>query len=93
MRRLEGIGHEEKQIMTQYDEIINHPHYEPKHHPRMSRETRAAQFAPYAALHGHAQAIKRTAKFAEYRSWRIIETNPDETGEVPKCRILGLEDN
>ncbi|MBR2753589.1 hypothetical protein IKD82_00240 [Candidatus Saccharibacteria bacterium] len=58
-----------------YDEIINHPHYEPKNHPRMSRKMRAAQFAPYAALSGHAQAIRRTAKFAELREYRIIEPN------------------
>ena len=58
-----------------YDEIINHPHYEPKNHPRMSRKMRAAQFAPYAALSGHAQAIQRTAKFAELREHRIIEPN------------------
>ena len=58
-----------------YDEIINHPHYEPKRHPRMSREMRAAQFAPYAALSGHAGAIKRTAKFAELRNRRIVDTS------------------
>ena len=46
--------------MKKYDEIINHPHYEPKNHPRMSREMRAAQFAPYAALTGYAEAIKKT---------------------------------
>lgn len=61
-----------------YKEIINHPHYEPKRHLRMPREMRAAQFAPYAALHGHAGAIRRTAKIAEYRSRRVIETNMDE---------------
>ena len=61
-----------------YEEIINHLHYEPKHHPRMSREMRAGQFAPYAALSGHAGAIKRTAKFAELRSQRIIDTNLDD---------------
>ena len=61
-----------------YGEIINHPHYEPKHHSRMSREMRAAQFAPYAALHGYAQAIKKTAKLAEYRCKRVIESNMDE---------------
>lgn len=61
-----------------YKEIINHPHYEPKRHLRMSREMRAAQFAPYAALHGYAGAIRRTAKIAEYRSRRVIETNMDE---------------
>ena len=26
-----------------YDDIINLPHYEPKHHPRMSMWNRAAQ--------------------------------------------------
>lgn len=61
-----------------YDEIINHPHYEPKKHPRMSKEMRAAQFAPYAALSGHASAIKRTAKFAELRNTRLIEPNVDD---------------
>ena len=64
--------------MNKYDDIINHPHYEPKSHPRMSREMRAAQFAPYAALTGHAGAIKKTAKFAELRSRRVIEPNLDD---------------
>lgn len=62
-----------------YEKIINHPHYEPKRHPRMSKEMRAAQFAPYAALHGYAGAIKKTAKIAEYRSRRVIEKSVDET--------------
>lgn len=62
-----------------YDEIIHHPHYEPKHHPRMSKEMRAAQFAPYAALHGHDAAIRRTAYFAELRSRRIIEPSDQTT--------------
>ena len=61
-----------------YDEIINHPHYEPKRHPRMSREMRAGQFAPYAALAGQAGAIRKTAKFAELRARRIIEANTDD---------------
>ena len=39
---------------------------------------RAAQFAPYAALSGHAGAVKRTAKFAELRDVRVIETNMDD---------------
>ena len=67
-----------------YGEIINHPHYEPRRHPRMSREMRAAQFAPYAALHGHARAIRRTVKFAEYRSRRVIEMNLDEWNDAVK---------
>lgn len=61
-------------MRKEYEEIIKHSHYEPKKHLRMSKEMRAAQFAPYAALAGHGSAIKRTAKFAELRSRRIIET-------------------
>lgn len=61
-----------------YGEIINHPHYEPKKHPRMPMEMRAAQFAPYAALSGHGAAVRRTAKFAELRSRRIVEPNLDD---------------
>lgn len=34
---------------SRYEDIINLPHYEPKH-PRMPLESRAAQFAPFAAL-------------------------------------------
>lgn len=61
-----------------YDEIINHPHYEPKKHPRMSKEVRAGQFAPFAALTGYADAVRRTAKFAELRNQRVIETTMDD---------------
>jgi hypothetical protein len=48
--------------MEKYDDIINLPHYEPKHHPRMSMWNRAAQFAPFAALTGFDDAIKDTAQ-------------------------------
>ncbi|MBR3353554.1 hypothetical protein IKG49_03120 [Candidatus Saccharibacteria bacterium] len=61
-----------------YEEIINHPHYEPKNHPRMPREMRAGQFAPYAALSGYATAVRRTAKISELRERRIIEPNMDD---------------
>ena len=47
--------------MDNYDDIINLPHYEPKHPPRMSMWNRAAQFAPFAALTGYEDAIKDTA--------------------------------
>ena len=51
--------------MDHYDDIINLPHYEPKHHPRMSMWNRAAQFAPFAALTGYDAAISETAKKVE----------------------------
>lgn len=48
-----------------YDDIIDLPHYEPKQHPRMSAAARAAQFAPFAALDGHEEAIQETARKQE----------------------------
>ena len=45
-----------------YDDIINLPHYEPKHHPRMTMSNRAAQFAPFAALTGYDEVIKESAQ-------------------------------
>lgn len=65
-------------VAPKYHKIIEHPHYEPKRHPRMSREMRAAQFAPYVALSGHAGAIRKTARFAELRSRRVIESNMED---------------
>lgn len=61
-----------------YDDIINHKHYEPKHHPRMSIESRAAQFSPFAALTGFDKAINRSIKISELKNKRIIdyETSP-----------------
>ena len=49
-------------MTNDYDDIINLPHYEPKHHPRMTMWSRAAQFAPFAALTGYEDAIKQSAK-------------------------------
>ena len=49
--------------MNPYQDIINLPHPEPpQNHPRMSRENRAAQFAPFAALIGLDEAMAETAE-------------------------------
>ena len=42
--------------MTDYSDIINLPHPEPKNHVRMSKEGRAAQFGAFRALTGHEEA-------------------------------------
>ncbi|MBQ7279336.1 MAG: hypothetical protein IJR13_01245 [Bacteroidales bacterium] len=46
----------------EYDDIINLPHHVSAKHPQMSMEARAAQFAPFAALTGHDEAIELTAE-------------------------------
>lgn len=45
-----------------YDDIINLPHHQSKDRAHMSLHDRAAQFAPFAALSGHEEAIEETAR-------------------------------
>ena len=44
-----------------YSDIINLPHYVSSKHSPMPIRDRAAQFAPFAALTGHEEAMKETA--------------------------------
>ena len=50
-----------------YDDIINLPRHVSKTHPHMTITERAAQFSPFAALTGHADAIRETARLTEGR--------------------------
>ena len=62
-------------MTNDYDDIINLPHYEPKHHPRMSMWNRAAQFAPFAALTGYEEAVRE----AERKNEESYEPNYDDS--------------
>lgn len=46
----------------EYDDIIHLPHHVSESRPHMDLIDRAAQFAPFAALTGHADAIKETER-------------------------------
>lgn len=46
-----------------YDDIINLKYIKSKRHKHMSLTDRAAQFAPFAALTGHKEAINETAEY------------------------------
>lgn len=48
-----------------YDDIINLPHHVSASHSQMPLLDRAAQFSPFAALTGHHEAIKETARLTE----------------------------
>lgn len=50
---------------NQYDDIINLQHYNSPSRPRMSRQNRAAQFAPFAALTGYDAAVAETARLTD----------------------------
>ena len=51
--------------MSRYDDIINLSHHTSKVHKPMSMESRAAQFAPFAALSGYGDAVKETARLTD----------------------------
>ena len=48
-----------------YEDIINLPHPVSANHPQMPLSARAAQCAPFAALAGHDEAVKETARLSE----------------------------
>ena len=72
--------------MNNYDDIINLPHHISAKHPRLSKEQRAAQFAPFAALTGYGDAIKETARITEDR----IELDEEEKKKIDN-KILELK--
>ena len=55
----------------QYDDIINLPHHQSATRPHMSNYDRAAQFSPFAALTGHDEAIKETARITDRKRENI----------------------
>lgn len=51
-----------KRKLQDYKDIIDMPRHISEGHPHMSIHDRAAQFAPFAALTGHGEAINETAR-------------------------------
>lgn len=51
--------------MSKYDDIINLDRPISKTHKAMSREMRAAQFAPFSALTGYNEAIKESSRLTD----------------------------
>ena len=65
-----------------YHTILHLPHPTSSIHPRMSRQSRAAQFAPFEALSGHSQILAETARQTEAKK------EPDEDQKQTLNRIL-----
>ncbi len=86
-----------------YKDIINLPHHVSKTHPHMSITERAAQFSPFAALTGHGDAIRETARLTEGRIFldedmlvRLDEKLAElarlvETGDQPETTVTYFE--
>ncbi len=45
-----------------YDDMLTMPHHQSTRHAHMSLYDRAAQFAPFAALTGHEEALRETER-------------------------------
>ena len=59
-----------------YDDLLDHPRFEPRRHPRMPMADRAAQFAPFAALTGFKELLDRVAA-THLASQPSMYTSPD----------------
>lgn len=70
-----------------YDDILPLPHPTSKTHPRMSRQDRAAQFSPFAALTGYEAVVKETARLTEERPM----LTEDEVAELDTRLRLAME--
>ncbi len=57
----------ERRFTDKYDDIIHLPHHVSRKHPQMPMADRAAQFSPFAALTGHGEAVKETARLTGAR--------------------------
>ena len=75
-----------------YDAIINLPHHVSSTRPHMSIEERAAQFSPFAALTGHEDAIKETARQTE-REIILDENELEILDEKLKAILSDKSDN
>ena len=72
----------ESALLAKYQAILRAPHWEPRAHSRMSRQARAAQFSPFAALTGFYDEIeaKRT-ELALRRDAEIIQEGETWPGD------------
>lgn len=75
----------------EYDDIIERQHHVSAVHKPMSMDARAAQFAPFAALDGHEEAVYETGRYVEQR----IEASPDDQVYLSEkiARALSLGEN
>lgn len=70
----------------QYEDIIDLPHHQSNTRPRMSLYDRAAQFSPFAALTGHDEAVKETARLTDEK----MEL-PEETKHALSAKLHFLK--
>ena len=79
-----------------YDDMLFLPHPDPKTHPRMSPQDRAAQFSPFAALTGHSAVLREAASYFKEDARKAGGEYVKREGRVKKIdlygRVLVMED-
>lgn len=75
--------------ISKYDEILCLPHHVSTTRKPMSLHDRAAQFAPFAALSGHDEAINETARHTDER----VELSADEQQALTRRLAYALKKN
>ena len=70
-----------------YDDLLHLPNPTSARHPRMPLADRAAIFSPFAALSGHGDAIRETARLTERR----MELDEDAKAELDRRQAVLLE--
>ena len=73
--------------MGKYDDIIDLPHHISDNHTQMPMEKRAAQFAPFAALSGHNEAIHETIRQTDKKA----ELSEDEMINISKKILKAIK--
>lgn len=53
--------------LKEYEDILHLPHHVSSRRNKMSIKDRAAQFAPFAAVVGHGNAVKEAARYTQQR--------------------------
>ncbi len=71
-----------------YSDIINLPYQKSTRHPPMSTLDRAAQFAPFAALTGHKEAVLETARHVS--SKKVLD---DDQKQIINQQLHKIKDN
>lgn len=75
--------------MGRYDDIIELPHHRSQWREPMPVENRAAQFAPFAALSGHDEAIAETGRITNAK----IELANEEKLMIERALKKALENH
>lgn len=70
-----------------YDDILYLPHPVSRRHPQMPLSDRAAQFAPFAALTGHEDAVREAARLTDSR----VELTEGQREELDRRLSLLLQ--